>query len=355
MSIELIGFLDEAHNLKAGWRTLTVTETMLVQMGSPLDTMLDVQNALPSYLSTAEPTFTLGLSYHPQYTSLILKEAPTVRVHDKGKPFWLVDLVYETPQWLYGLSGPDLSITSGTGTARQPILYPWNEPVIWSGSSKQVRTTVYSTSAGVRMQHANYLPLTEGIDVEINLEQHNFTWNKEYTSFDYATDVAPYVGKINTAAVFSAIALNVLLESCSVSEHYRAIDAGVPSGGSTTGASGTHHYVTLNASFLIDRRGTTYGYFREANRRVSMHTLQLYDPGQYGPIAVNDRGDIATAPWPFPSAAKAAALGLAQGDAYPYASLSAANPDTDFFMIDPLYPLSADLTGFVSTNGLAIP
>ena len=363
------GFQLPDQSMSATWGSQKVTETCLIEMNSPLEDIIDVQAALPGYDSgiTPEPTFTIGLSYHPERTDLILKEAPSVKEHPtSGRPFWVIELVYETAQWLdrtlpyenqgIGNVGRNKRIdTSPTDL----IKYPWEEPPTWSGSTKQVQATVYQDSAGAKLVHANYLPLTEGIDVTIELEVHTFTWNVEYDMFTFATDIAPFIGKINDAVVFAGLRKHVLLETCSAAENHRTQNISDPGGGA--GAVATHHFVTITATFVIDRRTAVQGYFREANRRVSMHTMQTPAPVLVGPqlgyvpIPVNARGDFAQSPWPLASLAYTNANALWRGAAFPYDKLTNAVPETDFWIIDPLYPEEADLTTFVEFYGLTIP
>jgi hypothetical protein len=334
-------------------------------MDSPLEDIIDVQNALPAYDSgtTPEPTFTIGLSYHPERTDLILKEAPSVKEHPtSGRPFWVIELVYETAQWLDRTLPYENQGIGNVGRNKRLdtsptdfIKYPWDEPPTWSGSTKQVQATVYQDSAGAKLVHANYLPLTEGIDVTIELEV-SFTWNVEYDMFTFATDIAPFIGKINDAVVFTGLRKHVLLETCSAVENHRTQNISDPAGGA--GAVATHHFVTVTATFVIDRRTSVQGYFRvrEANRRVSMHTMQVANAGGgHVPIQVNDRGDFAQSPWPLASLAYTNANGLNRGVGFPFAALPTANPETDFWTIDPLYPVEADLTTFVAFYGLVIP
>jgi len=364
------GFQLPDETMKASWGSQTVTETCLIEMDSPLENVIDVQNALPAYDSgtTPEPTFTFGLSYHPERTDLILKEAPSVKEHPtSGRPFWVVELVYETSQWLDQTLPTENQGIGNVGrkkriTTTDFIKYPWDEPPTWSGSTKQVKATVYQDSAGDKLVHANYLPLTEGIDVTIELEVHTFTWNVEYDVFTYSTDIAPFIGKINDAVVFTGLRKHVLLETCTAAENYRTQNIGIRDGQDGTGAVATHHFVTITATFVIDRRTTTEGYFREANRRVSMHTMQLANAGNpitpiwgYVPIPVNDRGDFAQSPWPLASLAYTTAGGFNRGIGFPYDALPTADPETDFWTIDPLYPVEADLPTFVATHGLIIP
>lgn len=379
MAIELIGFEHDEQNLSAVWGSQTVRESLLIKMDSPLQDVLDVQAALPAYDGgiTPEPTFTIGRSYHPERPDLVLKEAPSVRVHPEGgRPYWLVDLVYETATWLDTLLPEEDQGRGNVGRKKRldgsnNIKYPWDEPPTWSGGTESVRFTTYKNSQGDLLRHANLMPLTEGIDVELTLESHTFTWNVEYSSFSWATDVGTHIGKLNHATCFNCSPRSVLLKSATAVENYRTVNIPVSSGESTTGATATHHFVTITATFLIDERGRDLpeilhedfeGYWREANRRVSMHTQQLTNIGTllvpvygYGPIPVNERGDFAQAPWPFYSQSKATALGALFGSAYSYELLPAADPTTDFHIIDPIYPKTSTLTDFVTDNGLVIP
>ena len=369
MAIELLGFEHDGQDLSAVWGSQTVRESLLIKMDSPLQDVLDVQAALPAYDGgiTPEPTFTIGRSYHPERPDLVLKEAPSVRVHPEGgRPYFLVDLLYQTATWL---DAPLPTENQGFGNVGRKkrldgsnnIKFPWDEPPTWSGGTEPVRLTTYQKSDGTLLQHANFLPLTEGIDIEIMLESHTFTWNVEYDTFTWSTDVKPYIGKLNSSTCFGYAAKSVLLKSCSAVENYRTVNIPLSNGESSTGATATHHFVTLTATFLIDTRGTTHGYFREANRRVSNHTMELANIGTilvpvyaYRPIKLNEIDNV-KAPWPMLSQSKATSLGLLFGMGYPYDLLPSANPLTDFHVIDPEYPLTANLATFVSTHSLVIP
>jgi hypothetical protein len=343
-------------------------------MTTPLDNIIDVQAALPAYDFgvTPEPTFTIGLSHHPDQADLIFKQATNVREHpDSGRPFWLVDMVYETAQWLNdifpgenvgaGNIGYQRRLKDNTGTssptAREKIVDPWDEPPTWSSSTRRVKMTRYKDATGNTLRHANYLPLTEGIDIDMDLEVHTFTWNVKYDTFDYYVDVSRYIGKINDSVVINLKAAeykHVLLESCTCTENFRTVNIGMPIGQVGNGTE-TKHFITLTATFVIDRRSAAdspEGYFREANRRVSMHTLQVLSVPvglalvtMLLPIQINDRGDFATSPWPL------APTGLA----IPYDTISTVDPETDFAIIDPELPITADLDTFVTTHGLEIP
>jgi len=358
---QIIGFLHEAQDLSATWGINVIREQCLIEMDSPMEDVVDVQAALPAYDFgvTPEPTFTLGLSYHPERADLLLKQANSVRVHQSGRPFWIVDLTYETANFLNTSNGFSIAPTrvedvGGTGaTPKLIIVAPWNEPVIWNSSTRSVQATRFRSSTGVMLRHSNFLPLTEGIDIPINLQVHQFTWNVQATGFNFSTDIAPYIGKINAAQVddfYNAPAKHVLLESITCSENHKTATYGMPTGQASAGD--TYHYIALTATFVIDERTAVVspeGHFRESNRRVSMHTQELINGGvanmAYAPIPINDKGDFAQSPWPLRD----------DGSAYPYATMDTADPDVDFYIIDPLYPIEADLNGFVNTHSLAIP
>lgn len=362
---QIIGFLHEPQDLSATWGVVTIREQCLIEMDSPLEDIVDVQASLTAYDFgvTPEPTFTIGLSYHPERTDLILKQANNVRAHVSGRPYWVIDLTYETGQWLDKLFNNEnqgqgnvgrmkrFDTTPGTGEpATQIIKYPWDEPATWNASTRRVRINVYHDINGDPLQHANGLPILEGVAAELDLEVHTFTWNVEYATFTYSTDIAPFIGKINATTTFGAIEDHVLLESCTCVENYRTVNLAVPAGQDGTGATATHHFVTCTATFVVDRRtDSVLGYFREANRRVSMHTLQLVREGGsvigLAPIPVNSKGDVATSPWPLKP----------NGEAYPYSTIDTASPLTDFGFIDSLLPEQNDLAAFATLYGLSIP
>ena len=358
---QIIGFLHEAQDLSATWGINVIREQCLIEMDSPMEDVVDVQAALPAYDFgvTPEPTFTLGLSYHPERTDLLLKQANGVRVHQSGRPFWIVDLTYETAQFLntsngFSTSPSRVEDVGGTGsTPKLIIVAPWNKPVIWNSSTRAVQTTRFRGATGVMLRHSNFLPLTEGIEIPMNLQVHQFSWNVQATGFNYSTDIAPYIGKINVAQIddfYNAPANHVLCESITCSEQYETVSMGTPTG--QANADGTYHYIAITATFVIDERSAAVspdGHFRESTRRVSMHTQELINGGvanmAYAPIPINDKGDFAQSPWPLRD----------DGSAYPYADMDTADPDVDFYIIDPLYPIEADLSAFVTTHSLAIP
>jgi hypothetical protein len=365
------GFLLPDQATSATWGTQTSTETCLIEMDSPLEDIVEVQAALPAYDfgSTEEPTFTFGLSYHPDRTDLILKGVTNLREHpESGRPFWLIDLVYETGQWLNdifpgenvgpGNIGYQRRLKDNVGTASTPrelIEIPWLEPPTWNSSTRRVKMTRYKDATGVTMRHSNFLPLTEGIDIDMGLEVHTFTWNVRYDTFNFETNVAPYIGTINTTAMprlKGAPAKHVLLETVTCTENYRQSSVVLPNGQAPGGLDQPYHFITLTATFVVDRRtaiDSPEGYHREANRRVSMHTQELINGGianmSYGPITINDRGDFAQSPWPLRD----------DGSAYPYATMDTADPDVDFYTIDPLLPLESDLAAFTVLHDLEVP
>ena len=186
------GFLLESEQLSAEWGKVVLNASLLIKMDSPLEDASDVQAALPAfdYGVTAEPTFTIGMSYYPGRTDLLLRSSPSVREHTAGRPWWIVDLQYEASDWLNEhLAGED----QGSGKvgrkkkfrdstdpaapagAQEVITIPWNEPANWSSSSRTVTTTRWHDAQGNLLTHTNGLPLTEGIQVPLQLEVHTFT------------------------------------------------------------------------------------------------------------------------------------------------------------------------------------
>ena len=368
--VQILGSLLDGTSMSAEWGTNTITERWLVKMDSPFDDVADVQSQLPMYGATAEPTFTIGISYHPRYVNLKLKSLNSLTPHPEGQPFWIVDVTYETAQWLMqelgnnpredqgrGNLGPKKKIDNGGN----PIIYPWDEPPTWSTSTQTVRQTLFHDANGDILLHANMLPITEGMEGELELEVHQFTWNVPYDTFTYSTQVRPYLHKVNSTTCFGKDPTYVYCEKITCTENFRVSTVGVPDG-ETPQSEAQYHFVTLNATFIIDPSpvfADHYSYFREKYRRVSMHTQQVREivGGQYkyGPIAVNGRGDFAESPWPLLSQAKATALSLPFGHAILPEDLQIADPKTDFHFIDALLPRSANLASFVSTHGLVIP
>jgi len=373
------GFLLESEQMSAEWGNVKVSTSLLIRMDSPLENVSAVQAALPKfdYGVTAEPTFTIGLSYYPGRTDLILRRAPSVREHPSGRPWWLVDLEYEAGDWLNqhlpgedqgrGKIGQKKKLKPATDPAappgaEEPNDNPLNEPPTWSSSTRTVTATRWHHAAGNLLTHTNGLPLTEGIQVPLQLEVHTFTWNVNYDTFDYDTDVKPYIGKVNSGLVGrlkSAQEYHALCETINCAEYQRTYNIGTVNG--QPGGQGTAHYVTLNATFVVDRStygpnvpaAYQFGYFREAHRRVSMHTMQAPPPALFGytlvPIAINSRGDMAQSPWPLD----------ANGLAIPYTDLNnpavGLNPITDFGWIDVGMPETADLAQFCIDHDLRVP
>jgi hypothetical protein len=370
MALHIEGLLLESETMSAEWGKVTITGTVLIRMDSPLENVSAVQAQLPAYDFgvTAEPTFTIGLSSYPGRPDLVLKTAPSVREHEAGRPWWLVDMQWESAQWLNemlpkedqgkGNGGRPKKIKENDGTAAIPkevVLAPYLEPPTWSSATRSVKATKFHDATGAPLLHANYLPVTEGVDVDFLLEVHTYTFNVNAVGFNYLEDIAPYINKISSVDIpnfHGAKAKHVLCEDITCTENYRTVNLGVPDGQDGTDANKTYHYYTLNARFVIDRRNTEHGYFREANRRVSMHTLQMVTTIAGGtstvshvPIPVNTRGDVAESPWPL----------LPSGAAVPYNLLNVYDPEEDYAWIDPLLPEEYNLKTFTDAHGLKIP
>lgn len=374
------GYLLDSEQLNADWGRNGLTTTLLIKLDSPLESITDVQSVLPAYDNgvTAEPTFTIGYSYYPGRTDLLLKSVGSVREHPAGRPWWLIELQYEASDWLNkqlegenqgrGKVGKKKRINETTGDA---IVEPWNEPPTWSSGVRSVQATRWHDASGKLLRHTNDLPVTEGITYNNYLETHTFTWNLNYATFDYDTDIKPYIGKINDASISgfkTAQKWHVLCENISCTENYRTVNVGTPSG--QTGGSGTFHYITVDATFIIDRRtyaadvlpANQYGYFIESHRRVSMHTVGWPRNPTTGavdktkghvPIDINDAGVDATSPWPLDPQGRGIYYKVVPAWGQP--SINTADPLDDFGWIDPGLPEEADLTTFATTHSLVIP
>jgi len=247
-----------------------------------------------------------------------------------------------------------------------PIKYPWHEPPTWSTSTQTVRQPLFRDANGELLRHANMMPLTDGMEGELELEVHQFTWNVEYATFDYQFDVRPFLHKVNDNWCFFKWKSYVYCDKITCTENYRVQTISMPDGESPSGEV-EHHFITMNATFLIDPspyvissgEAKPLSYFREKYRRVSMGTQQaIFGPMSilgYGPIPVNGRGDFAEAPWPFLSLDAATTRGKPFGAAVPYDELGSIDPSEDYHFIDALLPRSADLTSFVTKHKLVIP
>lgn len=360
----ILGRKLESQNFTATWGVNTCTEEWLVEMDSPLEDQATVALYLPAYGQT-EPTFTIGYSPHPSRSDLVLKSCDGIREAPDGRPFWIVSVTYESPQFMNELIPREDQGRGNVGKKKRvdnngdSIIAPWDEPPTWSSSTRTVNVTRYHDSVGRLLRHANGLPLTEGVNVELLLEVHQFTWNVPYAGFNYATKVRPYINTLSYTDVFNLVPYRVLCETISCTENYRDVSVPTPDGQSQT--TTTFHFVTLNATFVIDRNfnfENPRSYFQERYRFVSMSTVEKIVFAlvpTYLPITINARGDVAQAPWPLLSAAKAAALGKQFGEAVPYSIMDAVDPLTDFHFIDLGFPLNSDLGQFAADNKLVIP
>ena len=371
--VQILGRLLDGSSMSAEWGSNTLSERWLVKMDSPLNNIADVQAQLPAYGAAAEPTFTIGISYHPQFVNLKLKSLNSLSPSPEGQPYWIVDVTYETGQWLnQQLGGPGGGQREDQGKGNlgpkkkfdengNPIKTPWEEPPTWSASTRIVRGTTFHDKDRDLLRHANGMPLTEGMDYEITLEVHNFTWNVRYDTFNYSTFVRPYINKVNDDDCYGKDPGYVLLETLTATENFRLQTVSYPDG-ETPPAEVNFHFITLNATFVIDTRPPgpgKFSWFREQYRRVSMSTQQaVFGPLGvlgYAPIPVNGRGDFAESPWPLLSLSAATARGKPFGAAVPYNELGTLNPTNGYHYIDAEYPETANLDNFVANHKLTIP
>ena len=178
--------------------------------------------------------------------------------------------------------------------------------------------------------HANKLPLTDPYMKDEVHTVHSFAFNRNFSTFDFNTDIKPYLGKVSTAIIFGAtIAEQYKMTTCTCSEEYESQGQG--------NNYTLYHFIRINVAFEYNPSGWIHD-----SKLVSKSTQQLeIATGELIPIIINKRKALAYEPWPL----------LANGTAAPYTALNPAN----FALIDHGYPETANLSTFVSAYGLVVP
>lgn len=354
---EDFGFIREEQRGSFQWGKQTVRETRRVECHNVTDDLFHLQDTLPGYGTPGEPiTYTIGLSPHPRRANLVLRDVTGIErcSEDRGGSFWDISLEYATPDFMSG-EGTSESKRQKRRDQRidqnnRVIVYPWDEPPIWSSTSRETLVDRWKDANGLQLIHTNGLPLQEPVRIPANLRGHNFTFNVRFDDFDYTNDFEPYEGMINSVPMKTffgedAEEFCVKLESIGFTEHYDTIDYQVPDNQSEQGGEQTFYenirYISVNVSFLVDPAGFKISY-------ISRHTLQYVDGFGPAPIQINSRGDIATAPWPLKP----------NGEAVPYTTLQ----DTDWSedagevgYIDTGFPERVNLAIFCNKWNLRIP
>lgn len=350
-------FIREDFSMSASWGKQTVQETRLVECYNVTDTGFDLQDTLPAYGTPGQPiTYTVGLSPHPHRPNLILKEISEVTrsSEDRGGPFWNIRLEYATPDFMSGGSPGETKKQKRRDQRidqnNRVIVYPWNEPAIWSSGSREAMVDRWEDPDGNTLRHTNGLPLEEPIKVPLNTNSHSFTFNIAFEDFDYDRDFEPYMGRINTVQLKPQFGQDaevhcVKLDAMSFSEHYDTVDYQVPDNQSEQGGYRTYyediHYITVNVTFIVDPSGFDIKY-------ISRHTMQFVEGWGLAPIAINSRGDYATSPWPLKP----------NGEAVPFTTLQDVDWTEDageVGYISTNYPLRTNLAVFCNKWGLRIP
>lgn len=346
MSIHLIhGFIKEKQKIVPEWGSISVSETVLVEMVSAESNALDVLAALPAAPNTISATnpkgisFTFDLSEHPESSALILRTAGDVRISAEGVPFWEVELNYSNKSF-YQLTGPAV-VNGGHGSSRNPTsrkdqreeLNPPDRRVVWSTSSAIVqKETFRHATTNNPIRHTNGLPITTPFKYSEVHETHTFSYNVDYSSFNYSV-YDGYIGKVNSSSCLGKPAGTLKLSAFSANEEYESNGSGIN--------KVEYHYVRVTISFEYNPSG-----WDEEAKLVSMSTkqlkLMLVAPfaAYYDNIPISAT-QYAEDPWPLD----------ANGLAIPYDD----NDPADYGYVDHGYPRTADLTNITGIKSLSIP
>lgn len=342
MAIRLIhGFLKEKQKAKPEWGSISVIETVLVEMESSTENIIDVLNELPSGTGTVTSTnpkgigFTFDVSLHPDSSVFVLRSAGEVQQASQGACFWEIELTYAIFS-MDELLGPAQAGSGSNPRKRKDqreVTSPLDRPVVWHSSTSMVTKETYRhATTGDPIVHTNQLPITTPFKHEEVHETHTFAYNVDFTSFNY-TDYRPHIGKINTATCLGFDAKTLKFASMQANEEYESIGQGVE--------KTEYHYVRLTLNFEYNPSGWDID-----AKLVSMSTIQLNQMLTFPFAVFYDKIKIsateyAQEPWPL----TATGLGIPYDD----------NDPADYGYIDHGYPRESDLTDITSIRSLSIP
>jgi len=339
------GFQHGKQKTKPEWGSITISETVLIETNTPSATQLDIVRELPAYPASPSASNPLGLSFtfdlssHPESNDALLRSAGELKQIDDSGIFWEIELNYSIFS-IWEFTG---AVGSGGANNNNPrkrkdqraVRNPLDRPVVWNSSTSIVQKETYTKAGSSNpILHTNGLPLTQPFKYSEVHETHNFSYNIEYTSFNYTT-YRGYVGKVSDTNVFGVTGQNVKLSSLSCTEEYETIDI------DGTGTRVEYHFVRVTVSFEINPSG----WVNDA-KVVSMSTIQLQQLIVF-PFTVYYTGiktsatEYAKEPWPL----------TAIGTAIPYDD----NDPADYGYVDHGYPVLADLTDITTIKSLAIP
>lgn len=334
---KVLGFLREETSPKPFLDRTECTEVCRVEVYNTTDNWVQLFNTLPASGSPGtigfnpqQITFTFGTSFHPLTNNLYLQAAPSIK---KFSPtFWDITLQYSNAQYQLQPSGQN---QNPKDRKDQKYQNPLSRPPVWTSSSNIVQQETMTKgpnpiagAIGDFIVHENKLGLTDPYMKDEIHTVHTFAFNRNYTSFDFATDIKPYLGKVSTATIFDAtVAEQYKMTSCTCSEEYESVGQG--------DTYTLYHFIRITVSFEFNPSG----WIKDA-KLVSKSTQQLV-AGELQPIIINARKALAYEPWPL----------LVGGLAAPYTALNPAN----YAVLDTGYPETVNLSTFVSAYSLAVP
>lgn len=341
MGIALIhGFLKDKQKAKPEWGSISVIETVLVEMDSATENIVDVLTALPAAPNTITATnpkgisFTFDISLHPDSDVFVLRSSGGVNPSDQGACFWEIELTYA----IFSVA-EILGAEAGSGSNprkrkdQREETNPVDRPVVWHRSTTPVTKETYRhADTGDPIIHTNGLPITTPVKHEEIHTVHTFSYNVAYASFD-DDDYEPFVGKVGSTSTLGYAAGKVKFSSYSANEEYESIGQGVD--------KTEYHYVRVTLSFEVNPSG----WIADA-RLVSMSTVQLIQmivspfAIYYDKIRISAT-EYAQEPWPLD----------ANGVGIPYDD----NDPTDYGFIDHGYPREVNLTAVTNIRSLTIP
>lgn len=333
---KVLGFLREETEPTPFFDRTEVKEVCRVEVYNVTDTWVNLFSTLPASGSPGslsfnpqQVTFTFGTSVHPLTNNLYLQQANNIK---KIAPtFWDLTLQYSNAEYLLTPSEQN----KNPKNRKDQKVHPLARPPVWTSTSQIVMKQTYTkgpnpTSGviGDVITHENDLMITEPyMHPEVHIT-HSFSFNLDASTFDYNTQILPYLNKVSTNVIFGAsIAQQYKMSHASCSEEYESFGQG--------DSRTEYHYIRVNVSFEYNPSG----WINDA-KTYSRSTLQLVS-GTLKPIIINDKGQIAQEPWPLVSG----------GAAAPYNALNPAN----FVTLDTGYPEVVGLGTFVTAHGLALP
>jgi hypothetical protein len=341
MGITLIhGFLKEKQKAKPEWGSISIVETVLIEMDSATENIVDVLTELPAAPNTVTATnpkgisFTFDISLHPDSNVFVLRSAGEVKQSDQGAGFWEVELTYA----IFSVAEL-LGAESGSGSNpkkrkdQREETNPVSRPVVWHRSTTTVTKETYRhATTGSPIVHTNGLPITSPVKHEEIHTIHTFAYNVDYASFD-DDDYEPFVGKIGSTSTLGYSAGKVKFSSYQANEEYESIGQGVN--------KTEYHYVRVTLSFEVNPSGWDID-----AKLVSMSTVQFIQMAVF-PFAIYydkiriSATEYAQEPWPLD----------ANGVGIPYDD----NDPVDYGYIDHGYPRTINLAAVISIRSLSIP